>query len=366
MPVLHPARTALGLCLGLGLSTPVFADDLPVTSALRLLLVTMPDAQDAPAGSYQIDFGDVRAARALLQATGNLPLDPEDGDLTALMRGGTQIFARSASADETAFVAANGFGFADVDTNMQYARPPLWLNVLSLGFGVGDGVSEGLPEVGFTQEDRHGVSVFWRGDQDNAVMQPTPTDDLYGGALRRSVRLALAGDMMAFSSSWGVLETALTDTLPRMSDAAEVVALLDAIDASAAADERLILANLFIDVLPADYPGNLFLADLFNTEGHVTLAAYLPTDTVPVEDQAARLHANWSGLPISGNGGSFADLLGADVSVQVVDAGQPVIVMRLNTPFNTEVNRLLLNRGFGAVQSALFRGDLERLLSEMP
>lgn len=367
MPILCRTHAVFSLCLSALLAAPSLADAPPASAAFRLMLATMPDVEDAPAGGYQIDFGDVRAARALQEATGAAPLDPEDRALAALLRGGTQIFVRSASAEDARFRAANGFGFVDVETNLQYARPPIWLNLLSLGFGAGAVAAETLPGAGFTMEERHGHSVFWRGEQDNAVMQPNlPPDDLYGGAVRRSVRLALTGDILAFSHAWAVLDTVLTADMPRMVDDVEITALLDALDAVTGPDERLILATLFVDVLPADYPGTLLMADLFGDEGHVTIVSLLPSLTLPAEDQAARLASNWSELAINDAGDSFADLLGVDAATTLSDVGAPVLVMRLDTAFDAEANRLLFNQAYRAVQSALMRRDFERLLSESP
>lgn len=367
MPVLPRVKAVCCLCLFVFLAAPSLADEPPASAAFRLMLATMPDVEDAPAGGYQIDFGDVRAAQALLEASGAAPFDPEERALAALLRGGTQIFTRSASAQDARFRAANGFGFADVDTNLQYARPPIWLNLMSLGFGAGAVAADLLPGAGFTRDDRHGHSVFWRGEQDNAVMQPNlPPDDLYGGAVRRSARLALAGDILAFSNAWAVLDTVLTTDLPRLVDDAEIAALLDALDAATHPDERLILANLFVDALPAEYPGTLLMADLFGDDGHVTIVALRPTHILPAADQAAQLGVNWSGLAINDAGDSFADLIGGDAETMVIETGVPVLVMRLNTPIDAEANRLLFNQAYWALQSALMRRDFERLLSDRP
>ncbi|WP_420397781.1 hypothetical protein [Nioella sp.] len=367
MPVLRHAKAVCCLCLSVFLATPSLADAPPASAALRLLLATIPDVADAPAGGYQIDFGDVRAARSFLEANGVAPLDPEERALAALMRGGTQIFGRSASAQDARFRLANGFGFDDVETNLQYARPPIWLNLLSLGFGAGAVAADLLPGAGFTHEERHGHSVFWRGEQDNAVMQPNlPPDDLYGGAVRRSARLAVAGDILAFSNAWAVLDTVLTTEMPRMVDDAEIAALLDALDAAAHPGERLILANLFVEALPAEYPGTLLMADLFGDDGHVTIVALRPTQILPAADQAARLGVNWSGLAINDAGDSFADLIGADAETAVIEAGAPVLVMRLDTRIDAEASRLLFNQAYRTLQSALMRRDFERLLSDRP
>lgn len=367
MPISRHPRAIFSLCLSAVLAVPAFADEPPVTSAFRMMLDAMPDVEDAPAGAYQIDFGDVRAARAMLEATGAAPVDPEDRAMAALLRGGTQIFARSASADDASFRAANGFGFADVETNLQYARPPIWLNMISLGFGTGASVAQGLPEAGFTQEERHGETVFWRGEQDFAVMQPDlPPDDLFGGAVRRSVRLSLSGDVLAFSSGWPVLDTVLTTDLPRMTAEEDVQTLLDALDLAANEDERLIFASLFIDILPAEYRAPLLTADLFGDDGHVTLVAFLPTDIMPAEDQVARLLANLWAVPINSDGDGFAEIIGAEAGVQLIEADQPVIVMRLETAVDPDQNRLVLNRGYGAFQSLLMRRDFDRLLNDTP
>ena len=367
MPVCRRSRAVFSLCLSLCLAAPAHADAPAASTAFRAMLAAIPDVEDAPEGSYQIDFGDPRAALAMLELSGAAPFDPEERALAALLRGATQIFERSASAEEASFRAANGFGFADVDTNLQYARPPIWLNMISLGFGAGAVLAENLPGAGFTMDERHGQSVFWRGEDDNAVMlRDLPPDDLYGGAIRRSTRLALAGDVLAFSNAWGVLDTVLTTDFPRMTEDAETAALLDALDAAAEADERLILASLFVDVLPAEYPGNLLVADLFGDDGHVTLVMLLPHQILPAEDQAARLRANWSGLAINDAGDSFADVLGAAAATAVIDTGMPVLVMRFDTPIDAQADWLVPNQAYRIVQSALMRRDFERLLSDQP
>ncbi|MGI3184829.1 hypothetical protein [Nioella aestuarii] len=367
MPVSRRLHAICGLCLSMCLGFPALADDPPVTSAFRMMLDAMPDVADAPAGAYQIDFGDVRMARVFLERAGAVPVDAEDRAMMALLRGGTQIFARSASADESSFRSANGFGFADVETNLQYARPPMWLNMVSLGFGTGASVAQGLPEAGFTPEERHGQSVFWRGEQDYAVMQPDlPPDDLYGGAVRRSVRLALSGDVLAFSNGWPVLDTVLTPDLPRVTEDGNVRTLLDALDLAAHEDEHMILASLFIDILPAEYPSPLITADLFGDDGHVTLVAFLPTYIIPARDQVARLQANLWGVPINSEGDGFAEIIDAEAEVLLIEADQPAIVIRLETAVDPDRNRLVLNRGYGAFQSLMMRRDFDRLLNDIP
>jgi len=350
-----PVRLALGLSLALLLAPAAPAQDR--SGPVMDMLSHLPLAVVEPEQPFEVEYGSPQAAvPALLLGSGDL----ERARIFGTGRGMPQRVAQFLFIQLDGAKALVGFEMTDIRESASVMQAERTMTLFRFEPGIEDAVGPALEALDYVRDDQGGVPVWARGGDYETNLAGRDPANPFGGALGRFGRVAVDGDLVAWSPAWPAIR-AFAAGAPGMETHPHIAALIAALDAPGAGPGVLIAARFTLD--PGQRYGSpaVMSVDMANGTQDVALFAFVVPPDQDAEVVAARAEWNWRNTPMRSFSGpeTFADRFGGEAEFSVIATDDPVVLIRLTKPRDG----IMSNRSYLAASALILRGDLEVLLA---
>jgi hypothetical protein len=326
-------------------------------AAVAAMLSRIPRDAVAPDKIFELQYGRPETGVSALLSLSD---DTTAARLFGTGRGLPRDIAEFLMVQMDGARALVGFDMTDIRESASLTLDGTLMTLYRFDPGIGDRLGPALDALGYARDDRDGLPVWARGEDFAFDMAHRNPANPFGGRLGRWGRVALDGDLVAWSPAWAPVE-GFAAGRPGMAEHPQVAALIDLLDRPEAGRGTLIAARFILD--PAQGFGSpaVMSVDMADGADDVALFAFVVPPDQSAGDMAARAEWHWHNTPMRSFDGSetFADRFTGDAEFHAVATDLPVVLIRVTAPRET----LQQNRSFERANDLLMQGDLELLLA---
>lgn len=299
-------------------------------------ILTLLDRLPVPAGEgiIEVEYGNPGPARGVAMMAAALGQIDDDPVSAPVLRAAPLILARRLMFERDSLMQSHGIDIFGVERFAMVSQGASRTTLMDLPEGVAAGVGAAAMASGFGYQERafQGRSVFWRGEDDQPDLDRT--EDFLGYGYGLSSRLWLDGDLLVLTTSWPMMERAMTGPEGSVGQVPDMRALVSVLDAGLEVPGQVVALRLYPNLGwsdPSDPGGALMLVDLIHGAEEGAVFAFVANSMAEAERHAALARANWDSVTNGVTGQTMAELFGSNMQAVARDMnGTPVVAVAVH------------------------------------